>query len=76
MSASLMDLLVGRRVSNREAKGRKIGVLQAIPAMGLDSLSSAAYSPEAALSTLAAGATGTATGGGRGGRPTGGAVKE
>jgi amino acid transporter len=55
MSASLLDLLIGRRVSNREAKDRKIGVLQAIPAMGLDSLSSAAYSPEAALSTLAAG---------------------
>ena len=57
MSASLIDLLIGRRVSNREAKDRKIGVLQAIPAMGLDSLSSAAYSPEAALSTLAAGGT-------------------
>lgn len=52
MSVSLMDLLVGRRVSNREAEGRKLGVLQAIPAMGLDSLSSAAYGPEAALSVL------------------------
>ncbi len=57
MSTSLMDLLIGHRVSNREAKGRKVGVLQAIPAMGLDSLSSAAYGPEAALATLTAGGT-------------------
>lgn len=59
MPVSLMDLLVERRVSNREAEGRKLGVLQAIPAMGLDSLSSAAYGPEAALTMLAAGGTAT-----------------
>ena len=55
MSVSLMDLLVGRRVSNREAEGRKLGVFEAIPAMGLDSLSSAAYGPEAALAVLTVG---------------------
>jgi amino acid transporter len=54
MSLSLVDFLIGRRVSNREAEAHKLGVLQAIPAMGLDSLSSAAYGPEAALSILSA----------------------
>ena len=53
MPLSLLDFLIGRRVANREADAQKLGVLQAIPAMGLDSLSSAAYGPEAALSILA-----------------------
>ena len=51
---SLIDLLIGRRVANREAAHHRIGVLAGIPAMGLDGLSSAAYGPEAALAVLAA----------------------
>ena len=58
MSNSLAKLLIGRRVANREAEGRKLGVLAGIPAMGLDGLGSAAYGPEAALAILAV--TGTA----------------
>jgi amino acid transporter len=59
VSRSLIDVLIGRRLSNREAEGRKLEVLQAIPAMGLDSLSSSAYGPEAALGVLStAGAAG------------------
>ena len=54
MPLSLVDFLIGRRVANQQAEVRKLGVLQAIPAMGMDSLSSAAYGPEAALSILAA----------------------
>lgn len=54
MSISFTRLLVGRPVANREAESRKIGVLEGLPAMGLDGLSSAAYGPEAALAVLAA----------------------
>ena len=53
MAVSLVRLLIGRPVANREAEGRKIGVLEGLPAMGLDGLSSAAYGPEAALAVLA-----------------------
>ena len=35
-----------------EQSGQKIGVLAAIPALGLDGLSSSAYGPEAALAIL------------------------
>ena len=56
---SLTTLLLGRRIANQEAEGRKIGVLEGVPAMGLDGLGSAAYGPEAALAILAgAGAAG------------------
>lgn len=50
----LRDLLFGRRLANREAEGQKMGLVPALPAMGLDGLSSAAYGPEATLSILAA----------------------
>ena len=59
MSLSLSRLLIGRTIANREAEDRKIGVLEGVPAMGLDGLGSAAYGPEAALTILvAAGAAG------------------
>jgi hypothetical protein len=52
--------LLGRQLANRESRERQIGVLEGVPAMGLDGLSSSAYGPEAALSILAAvGAAGT-----------------
>src|SRR4051794_18364447 len=61
MSFSLTKLLIGRPVANREAEGRKLGILTGVPAMGLDGLGSAAYGPEAALTILAAtGAAGLA----------------
>ena len=57
---SITTLLLGRTLANREAEGQKIGLFAAIPAMGLDGLSSAAYGPEAMLAVLAiAGAGGT-----------------
>ncbi len=56
---SIATLLVGRRLANREMESRKIGAFEAVPAMGLDGLGSAAYGPEAMLTVLAAiGATG------------------
>jgi amino acid transporter len=54
MSLSWSKLLIGRPVANREAEGRKLGVLSGLPAMGLDGLGSASYGPEAALTILAA----------------------
>ncbi|HEY6577891.1 MAG TPA: APC family permease [Rhizomicrobium sp.] len=53
MPVSLKSLLLGRPLANREMGERKIGVLEAVPAMGLDALSSASYGPEAALAILA-----------------------
>ena len=50
---SLTSLLLGRRLANREAEGRKIGVFEGVPAMGLDGLGSASYGPEAMLTVLA-----------------------
>jgi len=50
---SLTTMLLGRRLTNREAEGRKIGVFEGVPAMGLDGLGSAAYGPEAMLTVLA-----------------------
>ena len=50
---SLIKILLGRPLANREAEGRKIGVFEGLPAMGLDGLGSAAYGPEAALTVLA-----------------------
>ncbi len=58
---SFTTLLLGRRLANREAEGRKIGALEGVPAMGLDGLGSAAYGPEAMLTVLAVvGTAGTA----------------
>ena len=49
---SVLTLLLGRRLSNREAGSGKISEVEGVPAMGLDALSSAAYGPEAALTVL------------------------
>ncbi len=49
---SLTRILLGRPLANREAEDNKIGVLEGLPAMGLDGLGSAAYGPEAALTVL------------------------
>src|SRR3954453_11234926 len=49
---SLISILFGRRLANREFGERKIGAFEAVPAMGLDGLGSSAYGPEAALTVL------------------------
>lgn len=49
---SLMDVLLGRRLSSDEARAEQIGAAAGIPIFGLDALSSAAYGPEAALTLL------------------------
>ena len=49
----LTTLLIGRPLANKEAADRKIGVLEGVPAMGLDGLGSAAYGPEAMLNVMA-----------------------
>ncbi|WFU75027.1 APC family permease [Bradyrhizobium sp. CB2312] len=49
---SLLDLVLGRRLANREFSERKIGAFEGLPAMGLDGLGSSAYGPEAALTIL------------------------
>jgi amino acid transporter len=49
---SLANLVLGRRLANRESKERKIGAFEGVPAMGLDGLGSSAYGPEAALTVL------------------------
>ena len=56
---NLLNVLIGRRLANAEAQGRKITTLEGFAAMGLDGLSSSAYGPEAALVILmAAGSAG------------------
>src|SRR6195256_347898 len=49
----LLDLLLGRKLANREGESEKITALEGVPAMGLDGLASSAYGPEAALTVLA-----------------------
>ncbi|HUN44222.1 MAG TPA: APC family permease [Acetobacteraceae bacterium] len=49
---SVLTVLLGRRLSNREVGSAKITEVEGVPAMGLDALSSAAYGPEAALTVL------------------------
>src|SRR5437588_5917442 len=49
----LVDLLLGRKLANREGEAEKITTLEGVPAMGLDGLASSAYGPEAALTVLA-----------------------
>jgi amino acid transporter len=44
--------VLGRRLSNAEGEGQKIGAVSGLAAMGLDGLSSAAYGPEAAMAVL------------------------
>ena len=50
---SLTTMILGRRLANREAEGRRIGTFEGLPAMGLDGLGSASYGPEAMLTVLA-----------------------
>ena len=49
---SIVDVVLGRRLANREFRERKIGAFEGVPAMGLDGLGSSAYGPEAALTVL------------------------
>jgi amino acid transporter len=50
---TVLDVLLGRRLANREYGTRKIGAFEGIPSMGLDGFASSAYGPEAALTILA-----------------------
>lgn len=38
---SFLELVLGRRLANRESKTQKIGVFEGLPSMGLDGLSAA-----------------------------------
>src|SRR5690348_6473778 len=49
---SILDLLLGRRLLNREYRRRKIGAFEGVPSMGLDGIGSSSYGPEAALAVL------------------------
>jgi len=49
---NLRDLVLGRPLSSLEEEGQKVGVVEGIPILGLDALSSAAYGPEAAMTLL------------------------
>jgi amino acid transporter len=49
---SIRDFIFGRRLATHEEGEQRIGVLEGIPTLGLDALSSAAYGPEAALTVL------------------------
>lgn len=53
MTISLPRLVLGRPLANREMREREIGVVEGVPAMGLDALGSASYGPEAALAIMA-----------------------
>ncbi len=48
----LADVLFGRTLASDEEGEQRVGVLAAIPMLGLDALGSAAYGPEAALTLL------------------------
>jgi hypothetical protein len=48
----IREIILGRRLANREARERKIGAYEGVPAMGLDGFGSSAYGPEAALTVL------------------------
>jgi amino acid transporter len=48
----LTDILFGRTLASDEEGEQRVGVLAAIPMLGLDALGSAAYGPEAALTLL------------------------
>src|SRR5436189_2349695 len=49
----LLDLLIGRKLANREGESEKITAIEGVPAMGLDGLASSAYGAEATLTVLA-----------------------
>ncbi|MFN8477751.1 MAG: hypothetical protein U0074_08060 [Kouleothrix sp.] len=48
----LVDRFFGRRLATHEEEEQKVGILAGIPMLGLDALSSSAYGPEAALTSL------------------------
>ncbi|MBB3659917.1 amino acid transporter [Rhizobium sp. BK650] len=48
----IRNILLGRRLANREHDDKKLGWIEAVPAMGLDCLGSSSYGPEAALTVL------------------------
>jgi amino acid transporter len=50
--SAIINLILGRPLATSEKDDVKIGVFSAVPAMGLDALSSASYGPEAALTIL------------------------
>jgi amino acid transporter len=47
-----LDWVLGRPLATEEAHKEHLGLVQGIPVLGLDALSSAAYGPEAALTIL------------------------
>ena len=49
---NLLHAVLGRRLASKEQASRKIGLVEAVPAMGLDGLGSASYGPEAALTIM------------------------
>jgi amino acid transporter len=49
---ALANVLFGRSLATDEEGEHRVGVLSAIPMLGLDALASAAYGPEAALTVL------------------------
>lgn len=49
---SFKAVIFGRVLPTSAESARKLGVLEAVPAMGLDGLASSAYGPEAALAIL------------------------
>jgi amino acid transporter len=49
---SIVSALFGRPLATSESCKQEIGVLTAVPVLGLDALSSASYGPEAALAIL------------------------
>ena len=48
----LRELLFGKPIPDSEADTERLGPATAVPVLGLDALSSAAYGPEAALTVL------------------------
>jgi hypothetical protein len=50
---ALLDKILGRPLASWEHKEQKIGPVTGIPLLGLDSLASTGYGPEAALMILA-----------------------
>ncbi|WP_233590461.1 hypothetical protein [Legionella qingyii] len=48
----ILDKILGKPLSSKSRKKQELSVLTGVPALGLDSLSSTAYGPEAALTVL------------------------
>ena len=49
---SFLDRVLGKPLASQEEEEQKVGPLTALPMLGLDALSSAAYGPESALTLL------------------------